>query len=129
MPHFDAHLFTKKGRKQILTLVLDDGDNILDCIKAAMKEHNVQEVSVEEAEGAIKNGVINFFERSSYKTADLKDSRVMRVSGNFKLSYGDLYGIMKISTFDKPPLQGTLVKGRANEGFTIKLSFIEFVDA
>ena len=117
MPHIDAQLFKKKGVRKTLTLELDDGDSILDCIKSALAEHNIKEANVESAEGTFKDGVINFFERNSYGTADLKGHQVMRVSGIFKLSYGDLYGTMKISTFDKPPLQGTFVKGHANAGF------------
>ena|SRR3989338_2590854 len=128
MPYIDAHLFNKKGVKRTLELILDDGDNVLDCVKSAMQEHNVAEANVEGAEGSLKNGVINFFERSSYKTADLNNNRIMRVSGIFKLSYGELYGNMKIFTYDKPPLQGTLVKAKANEGFRLTLSFVEFVD-
>ncbi len=127
MPHIDAHLFNKKGVRGELTLLLDDGDSILDSVKKAMAEHNIREATLEEAEGTIKDGVINFFERSNYGTAVLKGNRVMRVSGTFKLSYGDLYGTMKISTFDKPPLQGTLVKGKADDGFKLKLSFIQLV--
>ena len=129
MPHIDAHIFNKRGVKKELTLVLDEGDSILDSVKRAMGEHNVPEVNVEEAEGTIKEGAINFFERSSYRNAQLRNSRVIRVSGNFKLSYGELYGTMKIFTYDKPPLHGTLVKGAAAQGFTLKLSFVELVDA
>ncbi len=128
MPHFDAHLFMKKGVKKNLTLVLDEGDSVLDSVRKAMQEHNVKEVTVEEADGTLKDGVINFFERNNYGSAQLKDTRVLRVSGNFKLSYGDLYGKMNISTFDKPPLQGTLVRAKAGEGFKLVLSFVELVD-
>jgi len=52
----------------------------------------------------------------------------MLASGSFKLSYGDLYGSMKIATSDKPPMHGTLVKGTAHDGFVIKLSFVELID-
>ncbi|HLC79711.1 MAG TPA: DUF296 domain-containing protein [archaeon] len=128
MPHIDAHLFNKRGVKNYLTLILDEGDNILGCIKSAMNEHKITEVNIEEAEGNFRDGVINYFERSSYKTAELNGNQIMRVSGNFKMSYGDLYGKMNVATFDKPPLQGTLVRGSAKAGFTLKLSFIQFID-
>ncbi len=124
----DTHLFNKKGVKRELALVFDDGDNILECIKQAMQGHGITEVNVEEAEGAIKEGAINYFERSSYRDAKLNNNRLMRVSGNFKLSYGDLFGKMNIFTYDKPPLQGTFVKGKAAQGLVLKLSFIEFID-
>ena len=53
----------------------------------------------------------------------------MRVSGNFKLSYGELYGKMNVFTFDKPPIQGTVVRAKAKAGFSLKLSFVELVDS
>ena len=133
MPHIDTHMhakiFTQKGVKKFVELFFDEDDSILEGVKKAMQEHNLAEVNVEEADGVIKGGAINFFERSSYGSKELSDSRVMRVSGNFKLSYGELYGQMKIFTYDKPPLQGTLVRGKARAGFSLKLSFIEFVDS
>ncbi|MBI4210319.1 MAG: DUF296 domain-containing protein [Candidatus Diapherotrites archaeon] len=128
MPRVDAQIFRKRGVRKLITLELDEGDAVLSCIKQAMEEHKVKEVSIEEADGMFKDGVVNFFERSSYKTADLAGRRIMRVSGNFKLSYGDLFGAFKVATFDKPPIQGTLVKGHAKAGFRIALSFVELQD-
>src|SRR3989344_4917088 len=128
MPQIDAHIFNKRGVKRQIELFFDEDDSILDSIKSAMNEHNVREVNIEEADGTMKEAVVNYFERSSYQSKVLKDASIMRVSGNFKLSYGDLYGKMNIATFDKPPVQGTLVRGSAKAGFTLKLSFIQFID-
>ena len=128
MPHIDAHLFNKKGVKKAIELIFDEDDNIIDGIKSAMQEHNVSEANVEEAEGLMKEVTVNYFERSSYQSKTAKDAKIMRVSGNFKLSYGELYGKMNVFTFDKPPLQGTVVRAKARAGFSLKLSFIHLVD-
>jgi hypothetical protein len=128
MPHFDAYIFNKKGIKRNLTLILDEGDGILESIKQGMIQHGLNEVKIEGAEGKVKEVVINYFEHNQFKSSVLKDSNVMLASGSFKLSYGDLYGSMKIATSDKPPMHGTLVKGTAHDGFVIKLSFVELID-
>lgn len=128
MPHMDAAIFTKKGVRRILTLTLDEGDSIIDCIKQAMIEHKVYDVKIESVEGSVQEAVINYFERNQFKASALKGNEIMVASGNYKLSYGELFGTFKLATADKPPMQGTLVKGRARQGFTINLSFMEYVD-
>ncbi len=128
MPHIDAALFSKKGLRRSLTLILDEGDSIIDSIKASMQEHGLNEVRIEGAEGAVQETTINYFERSQFRSTVLNGNRIMVASGNYKLSYGELFGTFKLATEDKPPIQGTLVKGKAAQGLTINLSFIEYVD-
>ena len=128
MPHFDAYLFNKKGIRKPLTLILEEGEGILESVKAGMQQHNLSEVTVEGAEGRVFDTLINFFERGNFKSTVLKDNNVMMASGNFKLSYGELFGSMKIITSDKPPIHGTVVRGKAHDGFTLKFSFLEMVD-
>ena len=128
MPHIDAHLFKKKGVRRTLRLILDEGDGILESIKASMKEHGINEVKVESVEGNVKDCLINFFERNQFKSLTLSGNKVMIASGGFKLSYGDLFGSLKIATEDKPPMHGTVVRGKAAQGLTINLSFMEFLD-
>ncbi|HZX20566.1 MAG TPA: hypothetical protein VFF13_06150 [archaeon] len=128
MPHFDVFLFNKKGVKKNMVLELENGDGILESIKSAMIDNNVSEVKIEGAEGVCDEIFINYFERSQYKSSNLKNARVILASGNYKLSYGELYGTMKIVTGEKPPMQGTVVRGKAKDGFKITLSFVELVD-
>ncbi len=128
MPHIDAALFNKKGVRHSLTLILDEGDGILESIKAAMLEHHINDVKIEGAEGAVQEAVINYFERSQFKSSTLSGNRIMIATGNYKLSYGELFGTFKLATEDKPPMQGTLVRGKAAQGLTINLSFMEYVD-
>ena len=128
MPYIDAAIFMKKGVKCHLTLSLDEDDSIIDCIKRAMVEHKIYDVTIESVEGKFKEATINYFERNQFKSQVLRGNSVMIASGNYKLSYGELFGTFKVATNDKPPIQGTLVKGRAHQGFTIVLSFTEYVD-
>jgi len=124
-PRIDAELFEKKLQKKTLAITLSDGEDLLKSIKDAMKEHGIKECSVQEVNGKIKSGLINFFERGNYRTMKLESIPVLRVSGNFKLSFNDLWGSMHISTAEKKPTTGTLVRGTAEEGLEIRLSFVE----
>jgi len=125
-PFIDSQLFDKKAVRKTLTLSLSDGEDVLSCLKQAMKDNGIKECSVVDINGKLKLGLINFFERSQYKTLELKDRPMLKASGNFKLSFDDLWGSMHVSTAEKnKPTTGTLVKGTAAEGLEIKLSFIE----
>jgi len=125
MPHFDAHIFNGKGTKKNLKLVLDQGDGLLESIKCGMQEHNLDKVQISSVDGKIHEAVINYFEGGNFKASVIKNKEILNASGSFNLSYGELFGQMKIVTEDKPPLHGTLVRGKALDGFTINLIFVE----
>jgi predicted DNA-binding protein with PD1-like motif len=124
-PFIDSQLFDKKSVKKTLTLSLSEGEDILSCIKRAMKDNGIRECTALDVNGRVKFALINFFERNKYKTIELKDKPLLRASGTFKLSFDDLWGSMHISTAEKKLTTGTLVKGTAAEGLEIKLSFFE----
>ncbi|MCR4369502.1 MAG: hypothetical protein NUV67_06385 [archaeon] len=128
MPYVDAHLFSKKGVKKQLTLILEDDDGIEESIKAGMKEHKLNSVTIESVDGSVKEAIINYFEGNSFRSSTIKDKAVMIASGSYKLSYDELFGTMKIVTNEKPPMHGTLVRGKAKDGLTIRLSFVDIVD-
>ena len=128
MPHVDAHLFKKKGVKRELKLLFEDGDSILEGIKSGMREHGLDSVKIESMEGSVQEALINYFVGNSFKSSVVKDKKIMLSSGGFRLSYDELFGSMKIVTSEKPPLHGTLVRGKAKDGLTINLSFLELID-
>ena len=128
MPYIDAHLFNKKGVKKYLSLELEDGEGILESIKKGMEEHELKEVKVEKIEGAVEEILLNYFEKGTFKSSVLKDCKIIMASGNFKLSYGEIFGQTKIVTDDKPPVHGTLVRGKAKDGLKLSLSFLELVE-
>ncbi|MCR4335157.1 MAG: hypothetical protein NUV57_01320 [archaeon] len=125
MPHVDAHLFNGKGIKKNLKLVLDQGDGLIESIKQGMKEHHLDKVQVGFVDGKIQEAVINYFEGGNFKASVIKNKTILTASGSFTLSYDELFGQMKIVTADKPPVHGTLVRGKAEDGFTINLTFVE----
>ena len=126
MPRVDSAFFKNNLVKKTLTIELDEGEGILTAIKEAMKQHKLKEAKVEDIEGTIKSGQISFMDRSNFKSLKLDNAKLLTASGNFKLSFDDLYGTMNVSTADKyNPKKGTLVNGYAVAGLKIKLSFFQ----
>jgi len=125
MPIFDAELYKGRAEKKHLTLVLSDGEGIINSIKEGMKEHGIKEAFVEQANGLIKSGQITFNQGNRLKSKELVDEKIFRASGKFSLSFDELFGSMSITIMNSHPLSGTLAKGTASEGFQIILSFLE----
>lgn len=126
MPQIDAVIFKQKGKRKTLTLILDLNDDILASIKQGMEQHGLKEARVDDMQGTIKEGVVSFMHGSQYKAKNLQQQPIIMASGNYKLSFGELFGSMHVTTAGKNPLTATFVKGRAAQDLRIKLSFIEF---
>ena len=67
MPQNDAIIFRKRGERKNLRLILDEGDDILSCVKQAMAEHKIEEAKIEALTGVFKEGEMNYFEGNKYK--------------------------------------------------------------
>ncbi|MFA5358166.1 MAG: DUF296 domain-containing protein [archaeon] len=119
----ESMIYTGKAEKKVLRLVFSDGDDVVSCIKQAMAENNLRECKVVEVSGNLKEAVINCFEGNRYKKMDLKNKEIVGVSGIFKFGGGDLWGNMRILTAGAKSINGTLVSGKAAEGFQLGLSF------
>ncbi|MBI5884787.1 hypothetical protein HZB89_01670, partial [archaeon] len=125
LPAFDAILFNKKGTRKSLSLILDEGDDIVSCIRQGMKEHCLSEARVDGMEGKIREGIANYMSGSHYKSKKLDNQEIIMASGGYKLSFDELFGSMNITTGGKPPITATFVKGKACQNLKVMLSFIE----
>lgn len=125
MPAFDALLFNKKGSKKTLTLILDENDDILGSIKQGMKEHNIQEGRIDDMQGVIREGVGSFMSGHNFRTINFASQEIIRASGNYKLSFDELFGSMNVTTAGRKPVTATFVKGKAGQGLQITLGFVE----
>ncbi|MDO8627480.1 MAG: hypothetical protein Q7K42_03375 [Candidatus Diapherotrites archaeon] len=128
MPYFDSHLFQKRGEKRTLTLILDEGDSILECIKTGMKQQGLNEVTIEGMSGTIKEGIGSYMEGSRFMTKNFANDDVFNASGKYKLQVDQLWGNLHVIINVKSPLNVTLVKGKASQDLKIDMSFIEFID-
>lgn len=118
-------LFNKKGTKKVLSLILDEDEDIFNTIKQGMQEQKLSEAKIEGIEGKIKEGTVAFMNGSRYKTKNLSNAEVLLASGAYKLSFEELFGVVHLTLAGKPPLSATLVKGKACNGLKVRLSFIE----
>ncbi len=112
-------------KKNFLTLVFDEGDDIYSCIKEGMIQNNVKKCSVVDCSGFLKNGTINCFDRNNYKKIDFLDKEISKASGEFKLFPKEFSGLLKILTREKKPLSGTLSKGTASQNLELKFIYFE----
>lgn len=127
MPYVDSMIFKKKGEKRKIKLTMEEDEKILSCIRQGMKENNVNEVKIIGVNGKIKSGMMNYLDGSKYLVFDFNNTEIVRASGNYKLSYDELFGSMRL-TVGKPPINGVFSKGTATEGLEIELEFIELMD-
>ena len=62
--------------------------------------------------------------RSQIQKNEVENIELLRASGNFKFGGEDLWGNLNIFTAGRKPISGTLHKGIAKDGLTIKLKFV-----
>jgi hypothetical protein len=124
MPLINSIILKEPIKKQGLTLVFDDGDDIYSCIKQGLIDNNLKKCFVEDCSGIIKKGLVNCFSGNCFKKIDFENKEIAMVSGEFKLNNNELFGNLKIITRERKPIQGTLAKG-ISQDFILKLSFIK----
>jgi hypothetical protein len=125
MPFIDYFLSEKKWEKKVLRLILEEGEDVFVSIKKAMKEHKLKQCKIDDMEGTLLKGEINFFEGNQFKNQKFENLSILRGVGSFKLDFGELYGSLSITTKEKNPKTGMLLKGKASEGLQLKISFIQ----
>jgi len=114
----------KKPERKNLVLEFEEGDGVLSGIKQAMADNGVRECDVVDVEGTLSTATVNTMESSRFKKIDFANTKILRASGHFKFSGGDLWGSMNVFTEGRKPISGTLVKASASHGFKLKLTFV-----
>jgi len=120
----DSMLIKEKIPRKNLILELDEGDDVMTCIKMGMAQNKVREAKVEDVSGNLANAAINCMEGQKYKRIEIKETEILRASGIFKFGGDDLWGNLHVFTAGRKPVSGTLHKGIAKQGFKIILSFV-----
>jgi predicted DNA-binding protein with PD1-like motif len=120
----DSRIITEKLSRKILTLIFDEGDDVVAGIRKTMQDKNIRECRVDDVSGVLAEAIINTFEGNCYKKLDLKNKEVLRASGTFKFTGGDLWGTLHVFTEGRKPISGSVTSAKAAEGFTLKLSFV-----
>ncbi len=105
--------------KNKLTLVLEEGDNVLKSIKEGMLENKLKEASVVSINGSLLEGIIS----TQNGQVKVEDIGLLNAKGKFKFGGDELWGKLNIFTEGKKPIDGVLLKGIAKENLELVLEF------
>lgn len=128
-PKIDSAFLNKKGQKVHLKLFLDDGEDVLESIKQAMAENNLDECKTIEFNGKVKEGMINYFMGNSYRSKELNEVQIQRVSSQYTKTKQGITGDLHVTVaFGNNRITGTLVKGKSSGESQITLEFIKLIE-
>lgn len=130
MGNVESQFVTQKAIEQVLTITLEDGEDILQCLKQAMKEHGMHEARVLEVKGFWKQGFMNYFLKNQFKSRkSFEVEKISAGSGKFTRQGNDYSGDLKIVvSLGNNRVNGTLLEGKAAKELSIKLKFPKFLD-
>jgi len=117
------------GKVKILSIVYDDGDELLGGFKKALSENNVQKCRIISVEGKIKNLDINIFVGGAFTPRHLDEEyRLTSIHGIF-FEKGNLgyKGEMTVSLAGEghKMLGGDLIQAKVSGAVTIKAEVLE----
>jgi high-affinity K+ transport system ATPase subunit B len=110
---------TGKEEKNKLKLELEEGEDVLACIKEGMDNNKVKEANVVGIDGKLLEGTIS----ENEKNIIVEDAALISAKGKFKFGGDELWGKINVFTEGKKPVSGQLLKGKAKEGLTINLEY------
>ncbi|MBN1941497.1 MAG: hypothetical protein JW772_04935 [Candidatus Diapherotrites archaeon] len=120
--HIVSRMSKPEGTRKNIVLMFDESEDVLEGLKKAMQEHALKECTIVDMNGSLKQIVM---EPARGKRTLFKDTPAIAASGQYKLSFGDLYGHMKITTKEKNPVTGKFIAGKAGADLEMKISFVE----
>ncbi|MFH1544770.1 MAG: hypothetical protein ABIE23_01585 [archaeon] len=128
MPLMESQILTEKAELKYLNLAFDEGDEVIPLMKQALMEAGIDNAKIVGCSGIIRQGIMNYFQKSFYKSRELNNTRVMNGSGRFVKEGNDFRGDFHIAVLiGSQYWNGTLVKGIASDGFSIRIEFISFL--
>jgi len=118
-----------KIKQKELELTLDENDDVLDCIKQAMRENNIHHANVVTFEGKVLNFSVNYFENSTLKNVKyFEPHEIVKGLGELKYDFikDFIFGRVRIIYKHKDKnFDGILMSGKALSGFKIILTYLE----
>lgn len=125
MTRFDDILGKEKeiDKTKKLNIILEEGDEIIDCISKGMMEQNLSKAKLDTINGTLLEGVI--LDDKLNQKINVENKEIISAGGTFSLTAGDLWGTLSIFLDKVKPITGKLIKGTAKEGTKIILSFEE----
>jgi predicted DNA-binding protein with PD1-like motif len=111
-----------------LDIVLEDNEDVLECIEDSFKEHDIKKAVLISATGFIKESKIAISRSGNIRQAEYSQPCMIRsVSGEFYLGENDYYGDVHISIAKDAIHQvtGILIAGKAHGALNIKFKIIK----
>jgi len=117
-----------KIKMKEMELILDQNDDILECIKLTMKQNNISKANVITFEGNVLSLSVNYFENSSLKNVKyFEPHEIIRGLGELKYDFikDSIFGRVRIIYKHKDKsFDGILMAGKASDGFKIVFTYL-----
>lgn len=121
----------KERNDNYLTIILDDGDEVIKCIESAFKENDIKKAVLLSAIGTLRDTKMAISRAGNLRQRIYSESlKIKEVSGEFNRVNSDYYGDVNIS-IEKDPIHivsGVLLKGIADGEVTIKFKIIKNIN-
>ena len=130
MAEIESSFVTQKAIEQILTITLEEGDDILQCLKQALQENNIKECKIIDTNGFWKEGFMNYFLKNQFKSRKTFEiEKISAGSGKFTRQGNEYVGDLHIVvSLGNNRINGTLLEGKAAKELTIKAKFPKFIE-
>ena len=127
-----TYFFEGKGTEKDLVLELEDGEDVISSIRMGMLHNNIHRATVKGIDGKIKEGLVNYFVGSSYKSKEIKNTPIENAHGKYELrgrNRDELWGNLHVTISQNGKREtATLGKGKATEGLRVRMSFVHVED-
>ncbi|MDP2666692.1 MAG: DUF296 domain-containing protein [Candidatus Diapherotrites archaeon] len=129
MSQFDSTIYTGRSTKKNLVLAFEDGDDVLQGLRQAIREHGIRETTAITADGLLKEATVQYFNHNRFVSQELRNGRIVSVSGHFMNLKDGIYGDLHVGfMLGMQMWDGTLTKGIAHNGFQLTLEFTQPID-
>ncbi len=118
-----SEYFYMTAKKKVLSVEMDEGDDVIKSIEQAMRDNSIRESSVQSIEGVIKSGIMNTFNGNKYLAIVLDNTSILNASGNFQLGKEELFGGLNVSAKLAKATTGRLASAVAGKGLKVSLLF------
>jgi len=122
---------TKQKSDNYLTIILDDGDEIIKSIEKSFKENNVKKAILMAADGSVRDARVALTKAGTLKQRQYGESiKIKSVSGEFIKVNEDYYGDVHISLAKDAihTITGILLSGHADGEVEVKFKIISDLD-
>lgn len=120
-----------KNTNKYLTVILDDGDEVISCIETAFKENDIRKAIIISADGKLKDIKIAVSRAGTLRQRIYSEAlKVKNVSGEFNKFNNEYVGDLNIS-IERDPIHivsGVLLRGVASGEVNFKFKIIKNVD-